>query len=120
MKRIAKEFLTVTIVLAALCLGFVATAQTYRATTARQQEVLVLTTSTEMPRLAGSKGFEIQNLGPNNIWCNIGQPAVVGTSRRLQTGEFWGVGVAAPVRVYCIASTANQVTTAATIFTEAF
>jgi hypothetical protein len=85
-------------------------------------EVLVLTTSTRVDGATTSyrRGIEVQNQGPNAIWCNVGTSTVVATkARQILTGEAWAVNVRAGVPVYCLASTASQVTGAATIVTEA-
>lgn len=85
-------------------------------------EVLVLTTVTRIdpsPRI-GRQGIEIQNLGPNAIYCQprVSTGLVVNKGRKIVNGEAWGFIAGANVPVYCIAATANQVTTAATIVTE--
>lgn len=85
-----------------------------------QREVLVLTTATTIARTAGSKGFEVQNLGPNPIFCtlNSDSSAVVNKSRRLAFGDTWSVDVPSTYKLACIAATASQLTGAATIITE--
>ena len=85
-------------------------------------EVLVLTTSTRVDGASTSyrRGVEIQNQGPNTIWCNVGTSTVVANkARQVLSGEAWAVNVRAGVPVYCLASTASQVTGAATVVTEA-
>lgn len=85
-------------------------------------EVLVLTTSTRVDGASTSyrRGVEIQNQGPNTIWCNVGTSTVVANkARQVLPGEAWAVNVRAGVPIYCLASTAAQVTGAATIVTEA-
>ncbi len=87
---------------------------------AQQREVLVLTTSTLVTtadKVANIAGYEVQNLGPNAIFCNIANAAVLNKSRRLQSGEAWGFSSPSATDIYCIAATANQVTGAATIVT---
>lgn len=103
--------------LLALLLPLAAAPATF--TTALQTEVLVLTTTTVMPRLKTSQGFEIQNLGPNPIWCAFGVAAVANKARLIAAnGGSWSAGVTGYVLVNCIAGTANQVTGAATIISE--
>ena len=65
-------------------------------------------------------GFEIQNQGPNPIYCELrGGTPVLTKSRRIASGEAWGVaGARGMGPVYCKAGTADQVTGAATIYTE--
>lgn len=87
-------------------------------------EVLVLTTVTRAdpsPSVT-RRAVEIQNLGPNAIYCQLRTPTglIVGKGRRIATNEAWALDLRASVPVYCIAATANQVTTAATFVTEAF
>lgn len=95
----------------------------------RTTEVLVLTSAaTAMPAspLAYRKAVLIENLGPNDIYCAFGG------STPLKTGALGhkvnkaseaplnrlAADVGAGVLVKCIALTADQVTTAATQFTE--
>lgn len=86
---------------------------------ASTDEVLVLTTATEMPRIAGSKAIEIQNLGPNPIFCALdtASKAVLNKARRIDSGSSWALSIPTPRRVYCVAS-ANQLTGAASIVTN--
>lgn len=66
------------------------------------------------------RGLEIQNLGPNAIYCSVGESAAAVTtkSRKLNTGDAWALDLVAGRHVYCKAVTADQVTGAATIVTE--
>lgn len=85
------------------------------------REVLVLTTPTRITRRVNTRALEIQNLGPNPIFCQLG--AVDGgvfldKSRKIDTGDAWQVGAPSQLHTYCIAKTANQLTGAATIVTE--
>jgi hypothetical protein len=85
-------------------------------------EVLVATaasTATPAVPLVARKWIEIQNVGPNPIWCNVAAAAVITKARRLGTNESFAVDcndTACPVA--CIASTALQASGAATITTE--
>ncbi len=83
-------------------------------------EVLVLTTATRLPQLCGRQAVEIQNLGPNPIYCSlsVASMARVGKARRISTGETWSVDAPATLPIWCVAATAAQVTGAATIVTE--
>lgn len=85
-------------------------------------EVLVLTTSTRVDTgtLVARRGIEVQNLGPNAIYCALYEStaAVVLKARKVAAGSSWAVDAPAGLPMYCIAATANQVTTAATIVTE--
>ena len=90
-------------------------------------EVLVLNaTQTAMPTtpLAGRRAIEIQNLGPNAIYCAIGPAATLPTAVLLKSrqiaaaGGVWAVDLNDKIIVRCLAATANQVTGAATIVTE--
>lgn len=90
-------------------------------------EVLVLNlTQTAMPTtpLAGRRAIEIQNLGPNAIYCAIGPAstpptAVLLKSRQIAaSGGVWAIDLNDKIIVRCLVATANQVTGAATIVTE--
>lgn len=85
-----------------------------------QQEFLALTAGSFVQRRGGCRSIDIQNLGPNAIWANIGGAAAVATkSHQILTGATWSIDLPAEVQVHILASTANQVTGAATIITEA-
>lgn len=91
------------------------------ANTAVTTEVLVLTTATELPRLSNRAGIEIQNLGPNPIYCAVGSSAaaVVNKSRQIAaTGGTWVLSASNRTRIWCVAATAAQVTGAATVVSE--
>ncbi len=92
-------------------------------------EVLVLTTATEITRTRAPSGrrvaIEIQNLGPNAIFCAFTSgTAVVNKARMIAAkpasgpADSWAIDAGAPVRIFCIAATANQVTGAATAVSE--
>lgn len=84
-------------------------------------EVLVLASAAvELPRLSQRRGLEIQNRGPNSIYCALGSSAaaVVTKARELQNGDAWSLDATEAIRIFCIAATADQVTGAATIVTE--
>lgn len=85
-------------------------------------EVLVSNAvATAMPTtpLAGRKAVELQNLGPNAIHCTVDGTAPVATkARRVDAGGTWSLDAGDKIAIRCIASTAAQVTGAATIVTE--
>lgn len=84
-------------------------------------ETLVLTTAVELPRLSGRKGIEIQNLGPNAIYCSLGTSTglAVGKGRMIAaSGGTWALDASEYIRIFCLAATAAQVTTAATMTNE--
>jgi hypothetical protein len=88
---------------------------------ATQTEVLVLASaSTACPTtpLVGRKAVEIQNLGPNAIFCKPGGSGVVNTTRKIAAGATWAFDAGDVITVGCKAATADQLTTAATIVTE--
>lgn len=88
------------------------------AAASKTTEVLVLTTATAMPQMAGRKGFEIQNLGPNPIYCAFtSAAAVVNKARKIDAGGTWSLDVTSYITTYCI-TTVNQVTGAATVVSE--
>lgn len=86
----------------------------------RQTEVLVLNSAaTELTRSEGRGAVEIQNLGPNAIFCAFTSAgAVVNKARQILPDASWSLDLKSPVKVYCIAATADQVTGNATIVTE--
>lgn len=83
-------------------------------------EVLVLASAaTILPQTDNRRAIEIQNLGPNPIYCAFSSSAAVVTkSRKIGTGESWSLNHPPNVAIYCKAATADQVTGAATIVTE--
>ncbi len=90
-------------------------------------EVLVLNaTQTAMPAapLSDRRAIEIQNLGPNAIYCAVGPAsapptAVLLKSRQIAaSGGVWAVDAGPNIIVRCLAATADQVTGAATVVTE--
>jgi hypothetical protein len=90
-------------------------------------EVLVLNSAATLvtTSLLSRRGIEIQNLGPNSIFCGVvaatadaAAVVVVNKARKLAAGEAWGLSLPEGRKVFCIAATADQVTTAATIVTE--
>jgi len=95
------------------------------------REVLVLASaSTNMfpdGALNGRKGIELQNRGPNSIYCAVDNAATAGVKntdagvyvgRRITPGQTWGIDLSGNQTVYCIAETADQVTGAATIVNQ--
>lgn len=84
-------------------------------------EVLVLNTAAVQVDAAKARNrtaWEIQNLGPNAIYCETkGATPVLTKSRKLASGEAWS-GPPGAGDIYCRAATADQVTGAATIYTE--
>lgn len=90
-------------------------------------EILVSNTvQTAVPTtvLANRRAIEIQNLGPNAIYCAVGPAATPPTAVLLKTrqvaasGGVWAIDLGPNVIINCLAATANQVTGAATIVTE--
>lgn len=104
---------------AALCVGAVA----HAATNTRTKEVLVLHSApTLIPRIPLATGFELLNRGPNSIFCSVGSDstaAVVNKAREIPSGGSWSGPVRGDTPMYCIAATADQLTGAATILTDA-
>lgn len=86
---------------------------------AKTREVLATTTAALVTRDANSKGFELLNLGPNNLWAALGAVAdcVVNKCRKIAPGDFWACGDSSGT-LYIKCETADQVTGAATILTE--
>lgn len=104
------------VVLSLLLLSAAALAQSVQSTT----EVLVGTTATALPQLGQRRGVEIQNLGPNPIFCALGSSAaaVVNKARKVDAGAAWALNAPSTQTIWCVASTAAQVTGAATVVTE--
>lgn len=83
-------------------------------------EVLVLTTSTQVDASASRnrKGFEIQNLGANPLYCELNGGTPVSTkSRKVGVGESWAADAPFGQTVNCLTSV-NQTTGVATIYSE--
>lgn len=84
-------------------------------------EVLVSSSvATALPASAlyQRRTVEVQNLGPNPIYVAFTSAgAVVDKARKLATGDTWTVS-GTGFTLYAIASTADQLTTAATIVSE--
>jgi hypothetical protein len=85
----------------------------------RTTEVLVLASApVTITRSPKSGGVEVQNLGPNNIWLALNAAPVVNKSRRIAPGESLALDAPFYCPIQLLASTADQVTGAATIVTE--
>lgn len=90
-------------------------------TTVTQTEVLVLnsaSTATPTTPASGRRSIEIQNRGPNSIFCKPGGTGALNTTREIRPGDAWSLDLGSAIAVGCRAATADQVTTAATIVTE--
>jgi hypothetical protein len=99
-------------------------------TLGKTSEVIVtnLAGGTAVPAtpLANRKGIELQNLGPNAIYCTIDGQAPLSTGalgRRVgpaseSPGNTWSLDIGPSIVITCIAAVAAQVTTAATQVTE--
>lgn len=85
-------------------------------------EVLVGLTPTRLPQLCGRGGFEIQNLGPNPIWCTtsgVSSHARINRARKVDAnGGVWGINGKDTVAVWCVTSTAPQSAGGGTIVSE--
>lgn len=70
--------------------------------------------------LANRKAIEIQNNGPNTIYCTVDGSAPVATTngRWILSGGAWSLDAGSNVAIKCIAGTAAQVSGAATMVTE--
>lgn len=98
-------------------------------------EVLCLASAPALiPRSSTSNGWEIQNRGPNSIFIEVGGgtnsadggcpyfpdaglECLINKTREITAGSTWSGTGNDPM--FCIAATADQVTGAATIITEA-
>jgi hypothetical protein len=109
------------IVLVALLLPFVSLAQAplYAGKTS---EWLVTNTAggSTLTDFPGRRVLELQNLGPNPIYCTMDgtSPVVLSNGRRILPGDSWVLAIGTGLVVKCIAATAAQVSTAATMVTE--
>lgn len=84
------------------------------------QEILVLTSATELqPILRSRKGAAVMNLGPNPIFCAFqdSAKAVINKSWRLATYDVLPLNGTDNLKVYCICSVA-QVTGGGTILLQ--
>lgn len=86
-------------------------------------ECLILTTAGGTPcpatPLASRREIALFNLGPNPIYCALGASVpAVGTGNPIYPTGWLSFPAGAAVPVTCIAATANQVTTAATSYSE--
>lgn len=89
-------------------------------------EVLVLNATSTLltTTLVARRSVEVQNLGPNPIYCAVSAGstdsavAVVTKARKVAAGEAWALDLPPGRSIYAKAGTTDQVTTAATIVTE--
>lgn len=87
-------------------------------------EVLVLNSAAvkvTTTNLTSRRAVEIQNQGPNAIFCAVGAQAdaVLTKSRKLDaSGGVWSIDLLPGRDVWCKAATADQATAAATVVTE--
>lgn len=103
--------------------GIVAGELTGAAPTQTQEVLVTSSAAVAVPttNLTQRKAIEILNLGPNPIWCALGNSAdaVVNKSRRIDAlGGTWALDADEYKKLFCIAATANQSTGAATVVTE--
>lgn len=70
--------------------------------------------------LASRRSIEIQNNGPNPIYCTVDGSAPVATTngRWVLSGQAWSLDIGPLIVVRCIAGSAAQLTGAATMVTE--
>ncbi len=76
---------------------------------------------TTISAFAGRKAVELQNLGPNSIFCTVDGQSPLSTGalgRRILSGDPWSLDAGSNVTLKCIAATAAQVTGACTQVTE--
>lgn len=75
--------------------------------------VLIGTTPTRLPQLCGRSALELQNNGPNPIWCAVSyvpSHAAVGTSRIIAAkGGSWSLPAKDTQPIFCVAEGAAQV-----------
>jgi hypothetical protein len=76
---------------------------------------------TTITNLASRKAIELQNLGPNPIYCTVdgGAPLATGAhGRKIAADSVWSLDAGASITIKCIAATAAQVTAACTMVTQ--
>lgn len=103
--------------------GDLATSPSARTSSATAEILVLNSAATAVPTsaLANRRAIEIQNLGPNAIFCRCdGTNPVVNKARKLDSaGGVWSLDCdPTACACKCIAATADQLTTAATIVTE--
>lgn len=82
------------------------------------REVLVLTTATTITIADTTRSVDVQNNGPNNIWCALNATPVLNKSHKVASGGgSWTLPVSKGMTLKCLAS-ADQLTGAATNVTE--
>lgn len=72
---------------------------------------------TTITALAYRKGFALQNLGPNAIFCTVDGQAPLATGAlgwKVSASGMWSLDIGPALTVKCIAATAAQVTPACT------
>lgn len=90
---------------------------------ARTSEVLVTTAGVQLPALSGRGGLEVYNYGPNPLHCSFGT-AITGnafwvvTALSGTTPGYWASAARDYHKIFCVAVTADQLTSAATIINE--
>jgi len=77
-------------------------------------------TATPATCLAQRKAIELQNNGPNTIYCTVdGTAPLVGSNGRwVLSGAAWSLDAGCNVVITCISATAAQISGAATMVTE--
>lgn len=83
----------------------------------------VLVSNTVPTQLGGALALrgtiEINNYGPNNIWvADSVAGCVVGKCRRVSPQESYSLDLHSALKLYALAETATQATTAATVVVE--
>lgn len=119
--------LLVGLVLAALLLA-AAPAHAQSARGGRTSEWVVTNSAggSTFTTVSGRTAIELQNLGPNAIYCTVGPyngstatPLATGAlGRKIDAGATWSLMASGSVVLKCIAATAAQVSGAATQVTE--
>lgn len=85
-----------------------------------KEHLTLLNTVTSITRSNNTVGCDIQNLGPNSIWVALDDSAlcIVDKCRKIAAGGSLYITAPQEMAIYVRASTADQVTGAATIITE--
>lgn len=124
LRALALAFLALALALPALAPAQVQPVDNTARTAGKTTEVLVSNaaggTAVPSATFSGRRTLEIQNLGPNDIYCTVdGSAPVVNKSRKVAAnGGSFALAVGGQIPVKCIADAAAQVTGAATIATE--
>lgn len=76
---------------------------------------------TTITNMTSRKAIELQNLGPNSIFCTVGGETPLATGamgRKIAADTVWSLDAGSAITLKCIAASAAQVTPACTMVTQ--